>query len=167
MWTVMAGLLVLGIALSLLLRSEPAPGPGPIPAPAPSLPPPLQGSMGAQVRVAGYGVTVLTANLNAGRALPSDPRAVRDRLVTVRVRYENLGRGAAIVSPYDWVLVDSTGSIYSAADARRASDLRERQLARGDVIEGTIEFDVTRGARGLNLYFDSETGDGAVAVPLS
>jgi hypothetical protein len=164
---IMATVLAVGIALSLLPRGHEAPNPNRGPTAPPTPPPVLYGNLGAQVQLTGYRLTVITANLNAGKALAWDPNAPDDRLVVVRVSYENRGHSSVSVTPYDWLVMDSQGSVYPAAYAGGVTDLPQELLAPGDGVMGRIEFDVTKGARGLTLRYASETGQTSVIVPLS
>lgn len=165
----MAGALITGIAISLLLRAYLPPNPHPVASPkvsSPDVPQPVQGDVGAPTQLSGYRITVISANPNAGRISRSDPDAPGGRVVTVGVRYENTDRRAVIVSPFDWTLIDSGGSAHSAMDTQQSTELPQETLGPGDTVEGTIQFAVDANASGLKLYFDSEIGFDQVVVGL-
>jgi hypothetical protein len=157
-----AALLVVAIGVGVaaaagLLR------PAPRPAPVAGLPRPVAGTVGRPAAVDSLRVTVVSASSDT----PDDQQGGQgDRLVTVQVRCENAGTDGAIVSPFDWVVTDSSGAVYTAAPGSGSTDLPQRALPPGARTAGVVRFRVPPSSHGLVLRFNAEVGDGSVAVPL-
>jgi len=182
-WCLLAVVLAVGVATSLLLRGgSPGASAGPSRsatraaagdalappgASEPRVPAPVEGAMGVPMQVGVDVVTVLSANTDAGRPPRSDRTAALDRVVSVRVRYHDAGREPVLVAPTDWLVTDSERALYAAATGRRTTDLRQQVLAAGRTVQGTIEFDVRSSATGLRLQLDSDDGLDVAIVPLS
>jgi hypothetical protein len=170
-WAGLAALLLAGIATSLLLRtyvrtiSAPIPAADPVPT---KLPLPTAGRLQTPVLVGGYRITVTALDL-VGEAPPSDPNASSDRTVEIDVRYRNVSQRPLIISPFDWVVLDQGGSIYSAADEDKSGvgGLPEELLPPNSAVEGLVRFYVNARARRLKLVFDSEVGDGIAVFTLN
>jgi hypothetical protein len=139
--------------------------PGPA-VPAPGLAAPVVGGLGSPLRVGDLTLTVLSVDTGA----PS-PSSVRvgpgDRFVAVRVRCQDTGSGAMPVSPYDWVLLDATGTTYGAVVDGLSGGLPQRVLGPGQSAVGEVGFVVPASTPGLRLTFDAERGDASASVPLT
>jgi serine/threonine-protein kinase len=152
----------LGVLLTVVVIRIAALTPQAPPAP---LPAPVAAALGRPAQVGGAQVTVVSVNMNAAPP-PATPLAPGTRLVTVQVVYQNTGRDPAPVSPYDWVLTDSSGALYGAVAQPGAGALPERQLEPGGTVRGLIGFEVPSAARRLVLAYDAELGDESATVPL-
>jgi tRNA A-37 threonylcarbamoyl transferase component Bud32 len=152
----------LGVLLTVVVIRIASLTPQPQPAP---LPTPVAAAVGRQVQVGGAQVMVISVNTNAAPP-PATPLAPGSRLVTVQVVFQNTGRGPEAVSPYDWLLSDSSGALYGAVAQPGAGALPERQLEPGGTVRGLIGFEVPSAARRLVLAYDAELGDESATVPL-
>jgi hypothetical protein len=83
------------------------------------------------------------------------------------VLYQGSGAGSTIVSPYDWVLTDASGTTYGPVDDGAAGAVPQRELPANASVRGRLGFAVPQAARGLVLHFDAERGDESARVPLT
>ena len=152
-------------ALWILPRlPHPTPNPAPAPVPPAGLPKPVEGTIGRPMTLAGLQLTVLAVDTDAQAHLTPVSVPAGSRLVSVEVQYRNVARRAAVVSPFDWAVTDSSGGSYTAVASGTASDLPQIELAPGRTVRGVIGFAVPTAARGLVVRFASELGDDSAAV---
>jgi serine/threonine-protein kinase len=161
------GVAAVGAGAVWLLPRLPHPTPTPAPTAPAGLPKPVEGIITRPMVVAGMQLTVLTVDTDAEAHLTSVSVPNGFRLVSVEVQYRNVGRRAAVVSPFDWAVTDSSGLSYTAVASGTASDLPQVELAPGRTVRGVIGFAVPKAARGLVLRFASELGDDSAAVEVS
>ena len=131
-----------------------------------SLPAPVAGLIGNPMRVAGMRVTVVSEAASAPGARPVPSPRPGERFFAVEVLYENASGRPSIVSPYDWVVTDSSGTVYGAVEPGLPSDLTERMLPNGGEARGLVGFVVPQSASGLSLHYASEVGDEGAVVQL-
>jgi serine/threonine-protein kinase len=167
-----AALLGVGIVLTVVHAAQggSTPGPAPTLAPGPTataetlLPDPVSGAVGSAVQVAGLRLSVLSVDTSAP-ATRSLPLPAGTRLVTIRVQYSG-AQEVAPISPYDWVLTDRDGAMYTVVVDGLSGALPERSIGPDQTVRGQIGFIVPRTAPGLVLHFDAQFGDSSAQIPL-
>jgi Protein kinase domain/Domain of unknown function (DUF4352) len=162
------------VGVGWLATHLPRPGPAPTaPPPQPTppatggLPKPVQGTIGRPMTLAGLHLTVTSVDMGPPPAASPASAPAGARLVSVEVLYRNSGTRPAIVSPFDWALIDTSGATYAAAEPGTSRDLPQTELPPGQSVSGVIGFLVPDGPRGLVLQFDAEIGDESAVVPLA
>jgi len=131
-----------------------------------SLPAPVAGSVGSQLRVAGLRLTVVSVTTSVSPTHPTPALKSGDRFYLVEVLYENASGRPAFVSPFDWALTDQAGQVYEVVQPGLSNDLTDRQLPSGGEARGVIGFDVPSSSTGLTVHYASEQGDEEAAVPV-
>ena len=154
-----------GAFLGVSWAVERAPAPTP-PRAAPGLPTPVQGVVGAPMRVGSLRLTLLGVD-PGGQPPLALSLGPGERFLVIGVQYENQGRGPAIVSPYDWTLVDASGAIYGPVETDAAGALAQRELPPGQTARGMVGFIVPEGAQGLVATFSAEPSNESAQVALS
>jgi hypothetical protein len=84
------------------------------------------------------------------------------------VQYDVRGNDSVIVSPYDWLLTDSSGSPYGAIQVTDPTGLPQLQLIPGQRLRGLVWFEVPATVQGgLVLNFNAEVGYETAMVRLN
>ena len=133
-----------------------------------SLPAPVSGSIGRQMRLGDLRVTVLSSSTSTANVHPSPTPPAGDLLYVVNVLYENSSRSQAVaVSPYDWAVTDKAGLVYGPVPTGLPDDLTERQVPPGGEARGVVGFVIPASATGLAVHFGTEVGDEGAVVPIT